>query len=349
MGTLGGFLMALADSVPGVSGGTIAFIVGIYDQLLWSLDRLVSGTAAERRRAVGFLVRLGAGWVVGFGLAVAVLTGLFESRIYLASSVFMGFIVFSVPLIVRDERAYVRGHYGNVAWTFVGLAVVVGVTLANAGALGADPAEVSAVGALAAQAGVVDPGALAAGVSADAAGAVAEGALDADAGALDLAALDLGSGAYLVAAAMVAVSAMILPGVSGSTFLLIFGLYLPVMDALKALMGGDLAVLPAVALFAAGAVAGLLTVVKLVKRALADFRSQTVYCLLGFMVGSLFAIALGPLTLDAPQPPLTFDTFSVAGFVLGGLVIGALELLKRVVQRRQAARAIAAQAAPPRR
>ena len=182
MGTLGGFLMALADSVPGVSGGTIAFIVGIYDQLLWSLDRLVSGTPAERRRAAGFLARLGAGWVVGFGLAVAVLTGLFESQIYLVSSMFMGFIVFSVPLIVRDEHAYVRGRYGNLAWTFVGIAVVVGVTLANAAALGGDAAEVSAVGALAAQAGVVDPGALAQGVGLDAAGAVAEARLTSTAG-----------------------------------------------------------------------------------------------------------------------------------------------------------------------
>ena len=34
---LGGFLMALADSVPGVSGGTVAFIIGIYDEFINSL------------------------------------------------------------------------------------------------------------------------------------------------------------------------------------------------------------------------------------------------------------------------------------------------------------------------
>ncbi|HBH93193.1 MAG TPA: DUF368 domain-containing protein, partial [Bacteroides sp.] len=33
---LGGFLMALADSVPGVSGGTIAFLMGIYDEFIGS-------------------------------------------------------------------------------------------------------------------------------------------------------------------------------------------------------------------------------------------------------------------------------------------------------------------------
>ena len=39
---LGGFLMALADSVPGVSGGTVAFIIGIYDEFINSLNNIVS-------------------------------------------------------------------------------------------------------------------------------------------------------------------------------------------------------------------------------------------------------------------------------------------------------------------
>lgn len=38
----GGFCMALADSVPGVSGGTIAFILGFYDNFIGSLHILVS-------------------------------------------------------------------------------------------------------------------------------------------------------------------------------------------------------------------------------------------------------------------------------------------------------------------
>ena len=38
-----GFCMALADSVPGVSGGTIAFILGFYDDLLRALQGLFNG------------------------------------------------------------------------------------------------------------------------------------------------------------------------------------------------------------------------------------------------------------------------------------------------------------------
>ena len=38
-----GFCMALADSVPGVSGGTIAFLLGFYDRFIGSLDDLFHG------------------------------------------------------------------------------------------------------------------------------------------------------------------------------------------------------------------------------------------------------------------------------------------------------------------
>ena len=43
-----GFCMALADSVPGVSGGTVAFLLGFYDKFIMSLDHLMSGTKEER-------------------------------------------------------------------------------------------------------------------------------------------------------------------------------------------------------------------------------------------------------------------------------------------------------------
>ena len=40
--------MALADSIPGVSGGTIAFILGFYDEFVSSLHNLISGSKVER-------------------------------------------------------------------------------------------------------------------------------------------------------------------------------------------------------------------------------------------------------------------------------------------------------------
>ena len=51
MKILGGFLMALADSVPGVSGGTIAFILGLYDDFINSLNNIVSKDKEKRKAA----------------------------------------------------------------------------------------------------------------------------------------------------------------------------------------------------------------------------------------------------------------------------------------------------------
>ena len=54
-----GFGMALADSVPGVSGGTIAFILGFYDKFINSLDDLVYGDKEKKKKAIFFLIKLG--------------------------------------------------------------------------------------------------------------------------------------------------------------------------------------------------------------------------------------------------------------------------------------------------
>ena len=92
-----GFCMALADSVPGVSGGTIAFVMGFYD------------------------VKLGCGWIVGMGLAACILSSLFERHIYLVSSLFIGFILGSIPFVIGDEFAALK----NIAkgWLFLLLGI----------------------------------------------------------------------------------------------------------------------------------------------------------------------------------------------------------------------------------
>ena len=96
--------MALADSVPGVSGGTIAFIMGFYDKFINSLDALVYGDKSKKIEALKFLIKLGIGWIVGMVLASLVLASLFEKNIYEISSLFLGFIILSIPLIIKEEK-----------------------------------------------------------------------------------------------------------------------------------------------------------------------------------------------------------------------------------------------------
>ena len=68
-----GFCMALADSVPGVSGGTIAFLLGFYDEFINSLNDMIGKDNTKRKAALIFLIKLGIGWVIGFGASVMVL------------------------------------------------------------------------------------------------------------------------------------------------------------------------------------------------------------------------------------------------------------------------------------
>ena len=278
-----GFCMALADSVPGVSGGTVAFLLGFYDRFIGSLDDLFHGTKAARLAAVRFLLKLGvAGWIIS--TVALVLTSFFDSHIYEVSSLFMGFIVFAIPIVVREELGALRGRLPNLAFAVAGIAFVVAVTLLS---------PVSGTG--------ID---------------VAVGNLD------------VGLVVYVFLAAMVAISAMVLPGISGSTLLLIFGLYVPIMGAVRAVMGLDMAYLPVLLVFAAGVACGVLVFVRLIRMCLERFRSQTIYAIIGMMLGSLFSITQGPLTLSEPQPAIGIDTFSIVFFIVGGAVVGGPQLLR---------------------
>ena len=117
---LGGFLMALADSVPGVSGGTIAFLMGIYDDFINSLNDIASRDKEKRIKAFKFLIKLGLGWITGFCSAVLVITAVFEKNIYEISSLFLGFVLFAIPLIFVEEKKAFKGKYYNAVWALVG-------------------------------------------------------------------------------------------------------------------------------------------------------------------------------------------------------------------------------------
>ena len=284
---INGFCMALADSVPGVSGGTIAFIMGFYDQFIGSIHNLAFRGMEEKKRASFYLVKLGIGWIIGMISAVLVLSAVFESNIYVISSLFIGFIVCAIPVIIQEEKGCIVGHYKNFIFLLIGAAVVALITYFNSSS--------QTVGS-------------------------------------DLSHLTIGSGIYLFVVGMIAISAMFLPGISGSTLLLIFGLYVPVINAIKELLHFNLTYLPAIIVFGLGVVTGALTVVKGIKVCLDKFRSQMVYAILGMMLGSLYAIVMGPTTLEVPQPAMNFESFHFIACLIG---VGLIILLQVVREKKE--------------
>lgn len=135
---------------------------------------------------------------------------------------------------------------------------------------------------------------------------------------------------YVFVCGAIAICAMILPGISGSTLLLIFGIYLPIVTAIKDILHFDFHSLPIVAVFGLGMVTGVISIIKIIRKALDKHRAATVYLIIGLMLGSLYAIVMGPTTLDTPQQALSFHTFSFVFFIIGGVVIMGMQAMKIV-------------------
>lgn len=283
-----GFCMALADSVPGVSGGTVAFILGFYEPFLNAVHSLFGKDPAARRAALLYLLKLGIGWGTGLIGSILLLAQLFERNIYFLSSLFLGLTLASVPCIVKAERRQILGKPQNWPFALLGLALVCGLTWFRA----------------------VSP----------------------SGGALDYTALGLIQYGYLFLSGALAISAMVLPGISGSSLLLIMGVYLPTVNAVHSLLHLNLAVLPGLCVLALGVLAGAALSVRALRAALRKQRSRMLWLILGLILGSFASIAAGPTTLDTPRLPLGPDNFNVFGCLLGVAILLGLEGLKKLTQ-----------------
>lgn len=298
---LRGFLIGMAELVPGVSGGTVALVTGVYEQLIDSASHALS--AAKRLvlgpdRLAGFATELRRTdwWLIGAvmaGMAAAVFTvaGVMEAFVSdhpeQSRGLFFGLVAASIAVPLRMLGP--RGS-GGVVRDLLTVAVAAVVAFLLVG--------------LAAGGDVADPPLWA---------------------------------AFL--AASIAVCALVVPGVSGSFFLLAVGLYSTTMGAID---DRDMVYLT---VFAAGAAVGLASFVQLLRWLLHHRRRVTLLAMTGLMLGSLRALwpwqssptataeeAHGPGELLAPYAP-------VAGPVLLGLLGAAVVVVLILVEASAARRA----------
>ncbi len=192
-----GFAMGSADIVPGVSGGTVALVLGIYERFIASvragskaLTLLVRADVDGFRRWMGavewsFMLPLVAGIGVAFLTLARIIRDLLHDEPEVMAAIFLGLVAGSVIIAWRLIRRPALLH----------AAIIVVVGVATFVALG-----------------------LAHGTSEESVGQLAEPALWAF----------FGAGA-------IAICAMILPGVSGSFLLVVMGMYGPALNALTEL------------------------------------------------------------------------------------------------------------------
>lgn len=108
--------MGTADVIPGVSGGTVAFISGIYDELLHSI-KAVDAVAFRmlvrfqlndfwKKINGGFLITLFAGIITSLLSLAKLMTHLLVAQPILVWSFFFGLILVSAPLVLREIKTW---------------------------------------------------------------------------------------------------------------------------------------------------------------------------------------------------------------------------------------------------
>jgi len=235
-----GFLIGTAEVIPGVSGGTVALIVGVYETIIAGVSNFGSALAflskgngqqaKEQFRQIRFdvLLPILLGMITAIFAAAALIEPLFEAEPEIIRALFAGLLIasFYVPakMIGRNLNVAV------LALVFGGAVLAYWMTSLPS-ASQADP-----------------------------------------------------MWWQVILFAGLAVCALVLPGVSGSFFLLAVGLYAPTIAAVNERNFGYLG------LFLIGAIVGLLVFAKLIKVLLERYRVFTLSLMLGLMIGSLRAL-----------------------------------------------------------
>jgi len=291
-----GLCMGTADALPGVSGGTVALLLGFYGRLIAAVTAftprravtILRGYRPERRDRArealleldfGFLLPLGVGMATAVVLIADLVSTLAESHPVAMFGFFTGLIAASAITLGRSLTFTTPLHAGT-ATAGAGLALLV---------------------------------------------------------AADLVTLPGGGPVVILVAGAIAVSAMILPGISGSLILILLGQYIFLSSELSAfvralgdLLGdGSLAAVidpgTTVVLFLAGGVVGLVTIARVVRIALARNRELTLVFLVSLIAGSVPA----PLHNIAETHAWTTETIALtaAWAALGAIALFALEYL----------------------
>lgn len=242
-----GFLMGSADIVPGVSGGTMALITGIYDRLIGairSFDTTSIGYALKLKVKElfyyihwKFLLLL----LSGIALAILFFTRIVPLQVYMFThpeliyGLFFGLIVGSIVLLIFEIDQQERTKkiiLPLIAGALIGFWIVTLV-----------PTDTSE------------------------------------------------SFLFVFLSGAIAITAMILPGISGSYLLLILRKYDYILSQLGAIGGSEtsealLNLLP----FALGAIAGLMIFSRVLSWLLKNYNTVTIAVLIGFLIGSLYVI-----------------------------------------------------------
>ncbi|WP_186576302.1 DUF368 domain-containing protein [Aquibacillus kalidii] len=128
-----GMLMGASDVVPGVSGGTIAVVLGIYDRLIEAINGFFS---KDWKKHLGFLFPLGVGVVIAVFLLARVITWLFENHPGPTQFAFLGLIIGILPYLFKKSDAKRTFKGQHIFLLIVGAIIVASMVFFRSGETG---------------------------------------------------------------------------------------------------------------------------------------------------------------------------------------------------------------------
>ncbi len=272
-----GGAMGVANIIPGVSGGTIAVIFGIYEYLMQAIGNFLTDKS-RRMEYIRFLAFLFGGALISIIGFARVLSWSFENYPLPTVYLFIGLIIGSIPVVLRSHND-MKVKPGRIFALIIGIVIV--VVLALMQGQGAGEGEI-----------------------------------------LKYEQIKLFHYFYYALCGVIAASAMIIPGVSGSFILILLGVYWTVLNALSGLSSTlleqglnpeTISTLALLASLGAGVVFGILVISRIMSWALKKHPAVTFYAILGLIIGSLYQI----------YPGFSFDLQGLIAILtlIGGIII----------------------------
>lgn len=270
---IGGMAVGVANIIPGVSGGTIMVILGLFDKLIESISRVAKFNNPNRKMDILFILQILIGAAIGLIAFAKVIDWLFSHYPTHTMFWFIGLIALSIPSVLKKE---LKGY--KISWipVMIGVLIVLVMTYFNPG----DQAYQVEVFPEITWLLVIK----------------------------------------LIFIGMIAGGTMLLPGVSGSMFLLIIGEYYLFKSYVANVLSFDLIILVPLFFIGIGVCLGILVSAKLTQYFLKKHRQGTVSFILGLIIASAFILI--PFTVHYDGILILTSALS---FLFGAVIIMSVE------------------------
>ncbi len=240
---LKGIILGLSTLVPGLSAGTFAVVLGIYEKLI----NVVSHLTKDLKNNILYVLPIGIGAVIAMLLGSNVVS-YFLSNYHLATMLlFLGVIIGGIPLLYRRVKGHEKEPI-NIIIFLIAFALIIIMYVANANTKN-----------------------------------------------IDLNSLNIVGYVMLAVVAAITSAAMIIPGVSGSFMLMLFGYFEPIINTVKdlkdmSLLSHNLSILIP---FGIGVIIGIVLISKVINYLLDHHEQKTFSAVLGFVIASIVTIVWG--------------------------------------------------------